>query len=358
MRGKDFFKLSIFNLIYLSLFFSLLFHSCSQKNLRGSAGGPDWVNGESKKYKKEVFLTAVGTGINRKETENQARLGIAQIFQVQIDSEIKQSHVYKGKESQQSSSYSLDHKLSNEMRLVTDQMLEGVEIAEVWEDTTGRYFALAVLHRMNATARLRQQINQLDQKLDHLLQLASQKPKGRRSSRASLELLRLYMQMEPLVQKRKLYQNQLLILSSDFFDSPKKNYDQIETTLKKLLSQFSIGIKISGEGSKKIKGALIEGLTKAHFQVADTPSSSTIVLRGTVESEYLSYEDAIWKWAKIELNVDLVDNHTKKIFGRVNKTRKEGSKDINRAHDIALQKISEELVMEINDRLWNYLKEG
>ncbi len=88
MKRKQWLYLSGLGLI--SLFFFILVIS----NSAHSASKPDWIEGKSRKYPPEQYLTGVGYGDDRKAAEDSAFAAIARIFQAEIHSKTSELEKY------------------------------------------------------------------------------------------------------------------------------------------------------------------------------------------------------------------------------------------------------------------------
>jgi len=128
---------------------------------------PDWINGPSEKYKTEQYLIGRGQAASAEEARDRARADLAKIFQVSVsvESEDVQTYMQKSDAAGGSAKPAGEFAAQASRRITThaDQIVEGVQIAETWRDPLTRtHFALAVLPRLQASQRLRQEIEGLD----------------------------------------------------------------------------------------------------------------------------------------------------------------------------------------------------
>src|SRR3989337_3498205 len=86
IKGKRYLHLS--GLVFLSFLISCTISPAF------SALKPDWIEGASRKYPAELYLTGVGYGDGRKAAEDSAVAAIARIFQAEIHSKTSELEKY------------------------------------------------------------------------------------------------------------------------------------------------------------------------------------------------------------------------------------------------------------------------
>ncbi len=143
---------------FLLLLLISVLAACSQSPKPNSQ--PAWIMGKDAKYPSSSYLMGHGEGDNLAVAKDRARADLAKVFSVDVSEQTKdvssftQSTTGPAKNSQD---------VSRNLSTRTDEMLQGVEIAETWQDPkTQEYYALAVLSRSKADMALRQQISELD----------------------------------------------------------------------------------------------------------------------------------------------------------------------------------------------------
>ena len=124
---------------------------------------PDWVTGNSASYPTSGFLTGRGDADELAVAKDRARADLAKIFSVNISEQTKDTSSYSQTNANGTPVMQNTMDVSRNLSTRTDQVLSGVEISEIWQDTkTHRSYALATLSRPKAAAALRQQIGDLD----------------------------------------------------------------------------------------------------------------------------------------------------------------------------------------------------
>lgn len=124
-------------------------------------GQPDWINGSAASYPRARYLIGVGEGEDLDAARDRARAEIARTFEVRIeDAVVDHSEEVAVMEGARRAS-SIVERIAVETRTSTEAALEGVEIAETWQDpATQRVYALAVLDARRAYQRMLEQAKQ------------------------------------------------------------------------------------------------------------------------------------------------------------------------------------------------------
>ena len=136
-------------------------------------GQPDWIDGSAAAYPKDRYLIGVGEGADLDAAGDRARAEIARIFEVRIeDAVLDRSETVTVTENARRRS-SIVERIAVETRTTTQAALEGVEIAEIWKDTTAqRVYALAVLDARRAHRRLLERAAEREAEVAGLLESA------------------------------------------------------------------------------------------------------------------------------------------------------------------------------------------
>lgn len=155
---------------------------------------PDWVDGESREFRRDSYLTGVGSADDRNTAQERARGEISKIFTSQMNvvtnSMSAESTVQvTGKKDQNSFSQSVAMSVEN----VSKKLLEGVEIEETWQDEASRvWYALAVLDKSKAVSAVTDKIADMDAQVKQyyaqMVQAADKLPRVK----AAMKLLAIF----------------------------------------------------------------------------------------------------------------------------------------------------------------------
>ena len=128
-----------------------------------SSSKPDWIEGKSRKYSPELYLTGVGYGDDRKAAEDSALAAIARIFQAEIHSKTSELEKYTQTDVKGKTHSSRDIQIDQITSVATNKALEDITITEVWDDESeNRTYALAVMDRRHAMVSIREKITAID----------------------------------------------------------------------------------------------------------------------------------------------------------------------------------------------------
>ena len=109
---------------------------------------PEWTNGSSAKYSEKIYLIGVGVGDTLDAARSSARAEIAKIFRSRIVQLGQETRSERNSQNGSSSQFAMQQDTALSTSVSTDELLQGVEIAETWlNDKQQTYYALAVLNK-------------------------------------------------------------------------------------------------------------------------------------------------------------------------------------------------------------------
>jgi hypothetical protein len=145
-----------YNVILFVVF--VLLTGCATKPIQ-----PDWINGDSATYKSAQYLIGRGQSSTQEEAKDRARADIAKVFQVAVVVDSEDVQTFKSLPTGNGEGQ-YENQVSRHVSTRTDQIVNGIQIAELWQDPTSKtYYVLVILPRLQTAAGLRQQIGQLDE---------------------------------------------------------------------------------------------------------------------------------------------------------------------------------------------------
>jgi len=125
---------------------------------------PKWIS-EPGEFCGEQKLCAVGEGTGQMSAETNAYNSIAKVFGTHVKSKLE---IYTSSSSKSDEQGPIagenDEEVSSQIKEMTDQVLNGVEIKETYETPDG-VFALAVLNKRKGANILKTQMNEIDEKV-------------------------------------------------------------------------------------------------------------------------------------------------------------------------------------------------
>ena len=262
--------------------------------LSACAGGgsqPEWVNQPNKAYPDQQYLHAVGEADNRDTSADRARGNLAKIFEVAVnDRSLDFSQASSVSEGQQTTT----RNEQNSSRFVSSeaqQVLEGSEIAESWQNEQGRSYSLAVLNKSAAAKRFRMDIERADQQTRDLVAYAD------KQANTAVASLRALEQARKLQHKRDNSNRNLSIVGHKVYAS---NYPSatLEKMLRDNLSMLSFTLK-SPEGN--LDKELANAINRLGIQQAE---NSQYVLQALLDHDGVEKKQG-WYWQRGSLVLTL-----------------------------------------------------
>ena len=348
MKRKQWLYLSGLGLI--SLFLLIL----SISDLAHSASKPDWIEGKSRKYSSEQYLTGVGYGDDRKAAEDSALAAIARIFQAEIHSKTSELEKYTQTDVKGKTHSSRDIQIDQITSVATNKALEDITIAEVWDDESeNRTYALAVMDRRHAMVSIREKITAIDSDIAVMQQKSvtvSDKIERARTIRAILKSLL----------DREVYNTDLRIINpSGTGIEPPMTLFAVKQQLQAILSnEIHIGVQLEGPHDKDVRSSIIEGLTKEGFSVEEQGDIENldILVRGVVSFENADLPQ--WKFVRWDITIDLVNQTNGKVFGSFTRHGREGHLNFREAEDKAVKALQKDIVNELSQQLVSFIYGG
>lgn len=283
---------------------------------------PEWTGGSASRFPPRLYMTGVGVGPNRRDAEDMARSEIAKSFKVRVlanSFDWMRSETLPGKQEETS------QKVESMTSTSVDQVVEGISIPEIWEDKGNRtFYALAVLDRERTAAILRERINRLDGEISALM--------GPARGEGIYAGLREAVKAAGALQKRDIYNAELIVASVEGTGVPAAyRYAETQERINKVMSKVRLGINLTGDDTGEIRQSLIEGLSRAGFQVLTDPSLADILIRGDVRIRRVETPDSPWRWFAASLNGEVVNAQEGKYMGTIKEMSREGAQDKGQA---------------------------
>lgn len=267
---------------------------------------PDWVTGKSAQYPAQTYLTGRGQGDNRGVAQDRARADLSKTFEVQIKEQSTDRVKYQGTSTEEGMQSQLDATASREVMTRTDQVIQGIEIAELWEDPeTGQVHAFAILDRNKSSNDLRQSIQQQDSATAREIALAKQQADlfskiGNASRAVELQEIR--------------YEDQWILKIVDptgIGVPPAYNLSSLRTDRDSLLQRLRIKSSVVNDPIGGLSEIVDGAIAKSGFSHV-TDGNPDYLLESDLQVD--SFRDKKgWFWYRGNLQVNLVnisDNHS------------------------------------------------
>jgi hypothetical protein len=249
---------------------------------------PAWTQGQCDQAR---YLCGVGSGREMQSADVGARSELARIFQSNIVS-VQKSFESASQQisSKTGETWTETQNVSQFSMVSTDKQVTMSEILERWDDGKGKMWSLAVIDRAQASAALRDQIQQKDSLV------GSQIDRAKSSSDKLARFKALRSAVSALAEREALNSDLRVIQKSGTGVPPAHNVGEIVAMLDSATEALSIGIALSGSGSDRVQACLEEKMTEKGYQVQsntvededDNPNISgsfDVLIKGTIKNE-------------------------------------------------------------------------
>jgi len=272
---------------------------------------PDWIDGSSSHYPRAQYIIGRGQADRLPTAQDHARADIAKTFEVNIQASSRDSQEMQQRSDDTGSHRSLDTRITRQVATQTDQIIAGIEIADVWQDPeTRQYYVLAVLPRRPASARLQQQIEALDTATQKYI--SASRDSNDRLTQAGFAARAVDAQTQ-----RAMYQKMAVIVDSSGRGIPPRwEAAQLETDLNTLLSRIHIqALSANTAENGEILIPILKGALAAAGVTPGTADDSDYLLNGHLEITDLGFHDG-WQWQRAALEITLSDRHSGQVRGQ------------------------------------------
>jgi hypothetical protein len=249
-------------LCILAMAATLLLAACS--SAKPGDARPDWVTGNSSRYPAASYLTGHGEADNMAVAKDRARGELAKVFSVNVSEQTHDASSYSQTNAGGTAVMQNTLDVSRNINTRTDQVLNGVEISDTWQDPqTHLYYALATLSRAKAATALRQQIGDLDAATATYLSQAQ-------GSSDLFDKISAAGQAVTAQQTRAGLQKSLQVVDVSGLGMPSSwSLGKLQADRAALLKQLTIAPAADGRDAGAVKKLLAGALADAGFTVTE-----------------------------------------------------------------------------------------
>ena len=292
------------SLPYIFVAMSLMLGACATK----PPAQPDWINGDSAKYKSNQYLIGRGQASTTEEAKDRARADLAKIFQVAVavDSEDVQS--YKSDSSIAGGAGQYAGESSRRITTRTDQIVRGIQIAEIWQDPVSKnQHVLAVLPRLQAAASLRQQISQLDDATQASVE------QSRKSTDLFVKITTASKAIESQMEREGLQKALQIVDITGRGVETKYNSGRLKVDMDDLLKRVRVAPKVLDGSAAGLDEVVAGALSKAGFMI-DTGENPDFLLKASLKLTDLGLKEG-WYWQRGNLEISVSEAVTGRVRG-------------------------------------------
>ncbi|MFZ5594052.1 MAG: LPP20 family lipoprotein [Pseudomonadota bacterium] len=314
----------------------------------GKPNKPDWMMGDTPRYQEAEFLIGHGDGVTSEEAKDRARTDLAKIFSVSVIAESSDVSVFKGGESGHDQGQErTETNISRTLNTRTDQIMQGVRIAEMWHDPqTQRHYALAALRRTSAAMSLRQEISRLDDATAHNVERA-------RNASDLFDKIGAARQALDAQMERAAYQKSLKVVDRTGQGMPSSwTVERLRADLDDLLKRARIGVRVGDDATGRLSQSVAGGLAAAGM--AETRENPDYLVDARLDLADLGRREG-WHWVTGTLQVQLSERASERIRGTKRWSIKASAQDSALARQRALDQVDQILKKELGDAVMGFV---
>jgi hypothetical protein len=269
---------------------------------------PDWITGDSAKYKSSQYLIGRGQATTTEEAKDRARADLAKIFQVAVTANSEDVQRFKSDSTVAGGAGQYSGESSRHISTRTDQIISGIQIAEVWQDPVSKtQHVLAILPRLQAAASLRQQISQLDDATQGSI------GQSKMSSDLFIKIAAASKAVESQQERDGLQKTLQVVDITGRGVEPEFNIGRLKADMDDLLKRVKIAPKVV-EGSTPGLAEIVAGaLSHAGFMI-DTGEKPDFLLTASLNLTDLGLKEG-WYWQRGNLEISLTETATGRVRG-------------------------------------------
>ena len=268
------------------------------------AKAPDWVAGDSAKYRNAEYLIGRGHAASQEEAKDRARADIAKVFQMAVV--VSSEDIQSSKSDGTAAKY--EEQNSRRISTRTDQIVSGIQIAELWQDpANGSYHVLAVLPRLQAAAALRQQISELDGATANYI------GQSRKENDLFLKIAAANHALETQLERESLQKNLQVVDITGRGVESQWSSAKLKADLGELLKRVSIAPRVPADAPAGLAEIVAGALAQAGF-LLDTSDHPAFVLEAKLNLADLGLSDG-WYWVRGNLEITLTETSGIRVRG-------------------------------------------
>lgn len=302
---------------------------------------PDWVSGESSQYNNTQYMIGHGQATTQEAARDSARVDLSKIFQVSVAAESEDVQKFKT-DAEGSADY--ESQASRRISTHTEQIIRGIQIAEMWQDPAGQSFhVLAVLPRLQTATSLRQQIGQLDEETAHHIE------QSRKNTDLFLKIAAANLAVAVQQERQSLQRSLQVVDITGRGVDEKWNGGKLKSDLEALLKRVRITSQVAAGSTLGLEDVMAGALAHAGFLI-ETGEKPDFVLHAQMKLDDLGFKDG-WYWQRGVLEIALAEAASNRIRGTKRWTIKGNAPDPESAAKRALNQADTVLKQELKDAI-------
>ena len=252
---------------------------------------PRWYLHPQSLYPEGSYLSAAGAGNTRREAEDQALAGLAQIFEADIQVDYAMQERYREFIGVQEAYTEQDIELAQTTQVRSGQRLMNVQFSEAARDDSGQVYIIAYIERI-PTGRLYRDL--IDKNNSQILQLV-------RAADAAVGPIQEYAYVNAasvVAASNDALYHQLRILAPQLAQPLGVPYDyqQLKIRRSQIASRMNVSVDIDGDRNGWVHSAVAKIITDMQFPVTEAEPVMRIIGDFQLEPVSLSSDFKTVRW--------------------------------------------------------------
>ena len=267
---------------------------------------PDWINGDSDKYKSSQYLIGRGQSASLEDAKDRARADLAKIFQVAVGVDSEDVQSFKSDSAGGAGQYAGES--SRRITTRTEQIIRGIQIAEIYQDPVSKIrYVLAVLPRLQAAASLRQQINQLDDAVQ------ANVDQSKKNTDLFVKIATASKAIESQMEREGLQKALQVVDITGRGVESKYNSGRLKADIDDLLKRVRVAPKVLEGSTPGLDEVVAGALSHAGFMI-DTGEKPDFLLKASLKLTDLGLKEG-WYWQRGNLEISVSEAVTGRVRG-------------------------------------------
>lgn len=314
---------------------------------------PDWINGTSNKYPADSFIIGVGIADTVDAARSAARAEIAKVFKARVaqsaQETAKERSTYDGK-----TSGSVEAQMTT--KVSTDEILQGVEIAETWTNPKNRtQYALAVLNKVKLRTSLAQDLLDAEETVAAQIKSADAAASVIDKIRALTAALAAMDKKTEIGMKKRVV-DPVAVPDVDAGTNRVKLVKQREAAMNKL--RFVVFVE---NDTNNIKSTVGKSLTSAGFKVLPAvpavpeAGSAVVLITCGIEVEPVDRGNPQWKFYNWKATGEMKESTASESFATINQEGQSSHITDDGARKKAIQESITALGTAVDEQINSYI---
>ncbi len=283
-----------------TLLINLLILSGCANTEKQASDIPNWVSGISKRYPDGLYLIGRGHGADIDTAKDRARADVAKSVEVQIQQTTSDVQTFSqktiGSETQSDASLNISRQIDTQ----TNKIIQGVTIAEIWQDPKGGFYALATLSRNQANTALSSEIKLKDDATRLLLEKTKNTDDRLHKARYLDKALVLQLERSELQRTLQAIDRTGQGIATQY------PANKIDATLNQVLRDVKLKPQPAGSHKQSLAPILSGSIAKAGF--TESKQNADYTLQSVLDVDNLGNKEG-WVWLKGTFSINLIDNN-------------------------------------------------